>query len=78
MKHCSCRSLKTGIYSNVISYIENWAETCWQISKCLSLDMANRLQRLPEVIGITIYTTLKREEERNEERKKKEKDKENK
>lgn len=40
--------------------------------------MANRLQRLPEVIGITIYTTLKREEERNEERKKKEKDKENK
>ena len=47
------------------------------ISKCLSLDMANTLQRLPEVIGITIYKTLKREEERKGERKKKE-DKENK
>jgi len=41
--------------------------------------MANRLQRLPEVICITIYKTLKLEEERKEERKKKEKEnKENK
>lgn len=46
------------------TYIENWTEKYWQVSKCLTLDMANRLQRLPEVIVIPICKTLKREEER--------------
>jgi len=32
--------------------------------------MANRLQRLPEFIGVTIYKTLKCEEERKRGRKK--------